>query len=234
MKHFLFFVIAILFSAVVLSQEQREVYRINPGQDMNEVIKGEVKYLYPEFRHGSVLFRNGNFGSSKMNYSYLHQELQFIKGSDTLALDRGQDIQHVIIEKDTFYFRDKFWIRQVASNGLVRMAESKNLAFANREKIGAFGQPNSGSSIDAVENLVTVTNLTRKLESNQIITFAMSYTYYFSDRFDNYKPASRKTIVNMFGTKCPGLEKFLESEKINYKSGADVRKVYDYIVTHIK
>jgi hypothetical protein len=169
-----------------------------------------------------------------MNYSFLHQELQFIKGPDTLALDGAQEIQHVIIDKDTFYFRDKMWIRQVASNGLVRMAELKYLAFANREKIGAFGQPNSGSSIDAVENLVTVTNITRKLESNQIITFAMNYSYYFSDRFDNYKLANRKNIVNMFGNKCPGLDKFLDSEKVNYHSLADMRKVFDFIFTNLK
>lgn len=214
--------------------QDREMYRIKPGDDIYEVIKGEVRFLYPEFRQGLVLFRSGNFGSSLMNYNFLHQELQFIQGQDTMALDREEDIKHVIIEKDTFYFNDKMWIRQVASNGLVRMAELKYLAFANREKIGAFGTVNSGSAIDAVENLVTITNLTRKLESNQIITFAMNYSYYFSDRFDNYRLANRKSLVNMFGNKCKGLDKFLGSEKINYKNAADMKKVFDYIAANLK
>jgi hypothetical protein len=216
------------------SQDSREMYKINPGQSIDDVIKGEIRLMYPEFKAGYVLFRNGNFGASKMNYNFLHQELQFINGADTLALDGGEDIRHVIIEKDTFYYRDKQWLRQMASTGKVRMAELKFLEFVNREKIGAFGQVNSGSSIDAVENLVTISNITKKLETNQIITFAMNFNYYFSDKYDNYKLANRKNIANMFGNSCRGLDKFLESEKINYHSSTDMNKVFEYINSNLK
>ena len=102
------------------------------------------------------------------------------------------------------------------------------------KKIGAFGQVNSGSAIDAIENMVTISNITKKLVANQILTFAMYQNYYFSDKFDNFKQASKKNIVNMFGNKCAGLDKFLDSEKINYHRFSDMQKVFDYIVTHIK
>jgi hypothetical protein len=233
-KQFIFILLTAFGYSVGFSQDTREVYKVNPGQSIEEAIKGEARFMYPEFKAGFVLFRNGNFGSSKMNYNFLHQELQFIDGADTLALDKAEDIRHVIIEKDTFYFRDKHWLRQVVSNGQVRMAELKSLSFANNEKIGAFGQVNSGSSIDAIENMVTISNITKKLEANQILTFAMSYNYYFSDKFDNYKLANRKSIVNLFGNKCKGLDQFLESEKVNYKNGSDMKKVFDYISANLR
>lgn len=226
--------IIVLDFEVGFSQDTRQTYKVEPGQPVEEVLNAEIRFLYPEFKAGSVLFRNGNFGASKMNYNFLHQELQFINGADTLALDKGEDILHVIIEKDTFYFRDKQWLRQLASTGMVRMAEVKFLSLANSEKVGAFGQVNSGSAIDAIENMVTISNITKKLVANQILTFAMNQNYYFSDKYDNYKLANKKNIVNMFGNKCAGLDNFLNSEKINYKNGDDMKKVFDYLVTHIK
>jgi hypothetical protein len=216
------------------SQVTRQTYRVEPGQPVEEVLNAEVRFLYPEFMAGSVLFRNGNFGASKMNYNFLHQEIQFIKGVDTLALDGEEEIRHVIIEKDTFYFREKQWLRQLVSTGKVRMAEVKFLSFANNEKIGAFGQVNSGSAIDAIENMVTISNITKKLVANQILTFAMNQDYYFSDKYDNYKLANKKNIVNMFGNKCAGLDKFLDSEKVNYHSLADMRKLFDFINTNLQ
>jgi hypothetical protein len=233
-KPFILILIIVLGFSTGFSQDTRQIYKVDPGQSVEEVLNAEVRFLYHEFKAGTVLFRSGNFGSSKMNYNFLHQELQFINGADTLALDKGEDIKHVTIEKDTFYFQDKLWLRQLASSGMVRMAEVKYLSFANSEKIGAFGQVNSGSSIDAIENMVTLANITRKLDANQILTFAMSQNYYFSDKYNNYRLANKKNIVNIFGNKCAGLGKFLESEKVNYHSLSDMNRVFNYIVSHSK
>jgi hypothetical protein len=62
----------------------------------------------------------------------------------------------------------------------------------------------------------------------------MNQDYYFSDKYDNYKLANKKNIVNMFGNKCAGLDKFLDSEKVNYHSLADMRKLFDFINTNLK
>jgi hypothetical protein len=233
-KQFILTLIIVVGFEAGFSQDTRQTYRVEPGQPVEEVLNAEIRFLYPEFKAGSVLFRNGNFGASKMNYNFLHQELQFINGVDTMAIAGEEEIRHVIIEKDTFYFRDKHWLRQLASTGKVRMAEVKFLSFANNEKIGAFGQVNSGSAIDAIENMVTISNITKKLVANQILTFAMNQNYYFSDKYDNYRLANKKNIVNMFGNKCAGLDKFLDSEKVNYHSLADMRKLFDFINTNLK
>jgi hypothetical protein len=233
-KQFILIVTSVLGFSAGFSQDIRQIYKVNPGQYVEEVLTAEVRFLYPEFKAGTVFFRSGNFGASKMNYNFLHQELQFINGTDTLALEGGPEIRMVVVEKDTFYFQDKLWLRQLASTGVVRMAEVKFLSFANNEKVGAFGQVNSGSSIDAIENMVTISNVTRKLEANQILSFAMNQDYYFSDKYNNYRLANKKNIVNIFGNKCAGLGKFLESEKVNYHSLSDMNMVFNYIVTHSK
>ncbi len=232
MRKFILSYIALLAFNISFSQGTSTYYKVNPGQILEEVLNNEIRFLYPEFKMGLVLFRNGSLGSSKMNYNFLHRELQFINGEDTLALDKGEDIRHVVIEIDTFYFRENEWIRQVASSGKVRLAEVKFLSMVDMEKIGAYGQEISGNSVDAY--MVTAANMPKRLEANQVLTFAIAKNFYFGDRFDNYRLANKKNISNMFGNKCPGIEKYLESEKISYHSSSDMQKLFDFINRNLK
>ncbi|HEX5667483.1 MAG TPA: hypothetical protein VFX73_01705 [Chitinophagaceae bacterium] len=232
MRKFILIYIAILVVNFGFGQNTQQYYKIQPGQPIEEVLTNEVRFLHPEFKAGTVLFRNGSVGGSRLNYNFFHQELQFINGEDTLALDKGEDIRHVVIEKDTFYFREKQWIRHITSKDNVRLAEVKYLAFANVEKNGLYGQVMASTGVDAYQ--VTTSNVPRNIDANQILTFVMTQDFYFGDRLDNYMLANKKNIGNMFGNKCPGIEKFLESEKINYHSLSDIQKVFEFINRNFK
>jgi hypothetical protein len=214
------------------SQDTKQYYKVNPGQAVEEVLNNEVRFLYPEFKAGTVLFRNGSFGASRMNYNFYDQELQFINGEDTLALDKGEDIRNIVIEKDTFYYREKQWVRHIASTSNVRLGEVKYLAFADMEKIGAYGQEMSSSAVGAYQ--MTISNVPKNIVANQILTFVMTQDYYFGDRHGNYMVANKKNIGNMFGNKCPGIGKFLESEKINFHILSDMEKVFEFINRNYK
>jgi hypothetical protein len=114
----------------------------------------------------------------------------------------------------------------------VRLAEAKYLAFANVEKNGMYGQVMANTTVDTYQ--MTVANVPKNIDANQILTFVMTQDYYLGDRLDNYMLANRKNIGNMFGNKCPGIEKFLESEKINYHSLSDMEKVFEFISQNLK
>jgi hypothetical protein len=231
-RKFILIYIAILAVNFSFSQDTKQYYKVNPGQPVEEVLNNEVRFLYPEFKAGTVLFRNGSFGASRMNYNFYDQELQFINGEDTLALDKGEDIRNIVIEKDTFYYREKQWVRHIASTRNVRLGEVKYLAFANVEKTGMYGQVMSSTTVDTYQ--VTTSNVPKNIDANQILTFVMTQDYYFGDRHGNYMVANKKNIGNMFGNKCPGIEKFLESEKINYHSLSDIQKVFEFIDRNFK
>jgi hypothetical protein len=231
-RKFILIYIAILAVNPSFSQDIKQYYKVNPGQPIEEVLTNDVRFLHPEFTAGTVLFRNGSIGASKLNYNFYHQELQFINGEDTLALDKGEDIRYVVIEKDTFYFREKQWIRHIASKSNVRLAEAKYLAFANVEKTGMYGQVMANTTVDSYQ--MTVANVPKNIDANQILTFVMTQDYYIGDRLDKYMLANKKNIGNMFGNKCPGIEKFLETEKINYHSLSDIQKVFEFINRNLK
>jgi hypothetical protein len=231
-RKFILIYIAILVVNFGFCQNTQQYYKIQPGQPIEEVLTNEVRFLHPEFKAGTVLFRNGSIGASRLNYNFYHQELQFINGEDTLALDKGEEIRYVAIEKDTFYFREKQWIRHIASKSNVRLAEAKYLAFANVEKTGMYGQVMANTTVDSYQ--MTVANVPKNIDANQILTFVMTQDYYIGDRLDKYMLANKKNIGNMFGNKCPGIEKFLETEKINYKNGDDMKKVFDYLSNNLR
>ncbi|HLO81422.1 MAG TPA: hypothetical protein VK166_10705 [Chitinophagaceae bacterium] len=231
MKQLFSFVLCFLASYFLTAQEVKKVYTVNPGQTLDEGLPFEVRYAYPEFKAGFAHFRNGNLGGSKMNYNYLISEMQFINGADTVSVNKAEDIKFIVIEKDTFYYV-KGWVRQLATSGEVKLGEKKSLAFSNREKIGAFGTSGGGSSIDAVENVSTVSNIQKSLEAKQMLSFAEYSVFYFADRFGEYRQATKKSLANMFGKNHPGFEKFLEEGKFNYFSETDMKKVYDYLIQH--
>ncbi len=218
-------------SFLIQAQEQKKVYTVNPGQTLDQGLPLEVRYAYPEFKPGTAHFRAGNQVGSKLNFSFVHEEMQFINGADTLAVDREGDISYIAIETDTFYFQ-KFWIRQIAVSGKTRLGVKRSLVLAKAEKEGAFGQMSSGTSIDAVQKLNTPLAVGKNLTLKEVLSFTTADVYYFADKFGNFTQASKKNLVNMFGNSTPGLEKFLEKSKFNYYNEADMKAVFDYLSAH--
>jgi hypothetical protein len=224
-------IICLLSNFLVRAQEERKVYTVNAGQTLDEGLPIEVRYAYPEFKTGYVHFRAGMPVGSKMNFSFVHSEMQFMDGADTLAVDREGDIRFIAIEKDTFYFQ-KFWIRQIAVSGKTRLGVKRSVVLAKAEKEGAFGQMSSGTSVDAVEKLNTPSAVARSLTLKEMLSFTTADTYYFADKFGNFIQASKKNLVNMFGNYTPGLEKFLEQTKFNYFKETDMNAVFAYLSDH--
>jgi hypothetical protein len=216
MKQLFLFVLCFLASYFLPAQEVKKTYT--------------VRYTYPEFKAGFAHFRNGNLGGSKMNYNCLLSEMQFINGTDTLSIAKVEDIAYLVIESDTFYYQ-KGWIRQIAVANVLRIGEKKALEFANREKIGAFDQVNHGSSVDNVENISTINNIQKSLQAKQMLIFAEHTIFYFSDKYGRFTQASKKNLVNTFGNKYRGLEKFLEDGRFNYQNASDMKKVFDYLTS---
>ncbi|HLO81423.1 MAG TPA: hypothetical protein VK166_10710 [Chitinophagaceae bacterium] len=231
MKLICFLTLCLLSNFLVRAQEQKKVYTVNAGQTLDQGLPVEVRYAYPEFKAGSAHFRAGTQVGSKLNFSFVHEEMQFINGADTLAVDREGDIRFIAIEADTFYFQ-KFWIRQIAVSAKSRLGVKRSLVLAKAEKEGAFGQMSAGTSIDAVEKLNTPNAVARKLTLNEVLSFTTVDLYYFADKFGNFTQASKKNLVNMFGNSTPGFEKFLEKNKFNYNKEADMKAIFDYLSDH--
>lgn len=212
------------------SQAQSQTYKVQPGEVIMYALPVGVSYLYPAFKSGQVQFKNGNLGSAMMNYSPLLEEMDFINQKmDTMALDDIESIKFIVIEKDTFYRVQKFFIQQIANNREIRLCERRSVALANREKLGGHGELQNGSSIQAIEQLSNGQNPLRQMVAQQVFTFSLDKTYYFGDKYGNFRLANRKNLLDVFGNQYPGLGDFLVVNKINYLKADDMKLVLEFL-----
>lgn len=209
---------------------QSQVYKVQQGQSLMGALPVGVSYIYPEFRQGQVQFRNGNVGGARMNYSPLLQEMDFITDkNDTMALADMGAIRYIAIGADTFYHLQKFMIQQIANNGEIRLAERRAVNLANREAYGGHGEVQSGTSIQAIEQLSSGVNTMRQMVAKQVLSFSLDKTYYFGDRFGNFRLANRKNLLDAFGKQYPGLDDFLAQQKVNYFKADDMKLVLEFL-----
>src|SRR5438128_2444699 len=55
---------------------------VKAGSTVNETFSKQELYHYPDFVQGTVYFKDGNSGSSRLNYSLITGEIQFIDGKN--------------------------------------------------------------------------------------------------------------------------------------------------------
>ena len=209
---------------------QSETYKVQPGETVMGALPVGMRYIYADFKPGIVQFRNGNQGGGQMNYSPVLQEMDFIaNGKDTMALNDIESVKYIVLEKDTFYRVQKFFVQQVANNGEIRLCERRAVNLINRERYGGHGELQGGSSVQAVEQLSGDLNPMRQMVAKQVMTFSLDKTYYFGDRFGTLRLANRKNLMDAFGKQYPGLENFLAQNKINYLKLDDMKLVLEFL-----
>ena len=235
MKSTLILVILVMYSVIVEAQGSTQLYKVNPGEQVRYALPFDVRYTYPEFRMGVVQFRNGNMGGGLMNYSTLLEEMDFVaEKQDTMALAELPAIRYVAVSSDTFYRSEKFFLRQLKSNGEIRLAERRSLNLVNREKYGEHGELQSSSSVLAVEQISAEINTLRQMTAKELMTFAITEVYYFGDKFGTFKVANKKNLMDLFGKKYPGLSDFLAQNKVNYQKEDDMKLVFEYLTISVQ
>ena len=226
MGRLLSLLVLITFTSATFSQEKK-IYRINPGQKVLDAIPAEDVYQYPSFTQGEVYFRSGRVGYALLNYNNLFGEMQFISPKkDTLSLSDEETINYISIGADTFYY-DKGYIQLIGNYGPLRLAKKRELHFSNREKLGAFGLKSSGS-IDTYTSLSSSQAL-KDLVAKEILTFSLLTIYYFGDRFDQFKLANKKNLLNICSKQDDKIQEYLNRESIDFKNENDLRKLADFI-----
>lgn len=204
-------------------QAQNNVVRIKAGEDAAVILAKEI-YLYPEFTAGFVFFRDGLVTAGKLNYNTLVNEMHFIgERGDTLALANEKTIKFILVGADTFYFGD-FYLRQIATSESVKLLSMQHLKVLDKQKIGAYDQPTSNSSISSY-NSYTNGLMRYKINVKEDILMNREIRYYFGDRFNRFFPATKKNLLRMFAKDSSPIEDIVRKLKTDFNKGEDLTKL---------
>jgi len=211
------------------SAQKRKLFKINPGEKVVDKIPQNEMYSYSGFVSGKVYLINNTYSVAPMNYNALFGEMQFIntKG-DTLSLSDEKKIRLIVINKDTFYYSDGY-LELVLDDGNVKLAKKTLISFANRQKLGGFGESSQGS----IETYGVLSNQSylKELVANEVITMAKDSVFYIKDALNNFKELNKKTLQDIYPKNEKDLKNYLKEHRVRFSDEEDLKKLILYFKT---
>lgn len=202
---------------------------IKAGSSIRDILTTTDIYLSPQFINGNVFFRNGTRAIAMMNYNSLDDQMLFInpKG-DTLALTDEKTIKFITLDKDTFYYNEGY-IRLVASNSVVKLAEKQVWEVADIRKIGAQNKPSTTFSITSYSELTDRFGKSHNLLLNEDLVLRKRANYYFGDMYYNFIPAGKKHLRLLFPKQQNSITNYLKENKVNFDKKEDLEKIVQFL-----
>ena len=195
---------------------------------MFNAIPPKDRYTYSEFIPGIVYFKNNNVGGGRMNYDALVRGIEFIDANgDTVILDNLETIRNVVMANDTFVV-EKITLQQIALKGNIRLAKSWVIMVSNHQREGAMGQV-TDASVETFTSLSSSGNALKTMVAKDILTFKEHTTFYFGNKFGQFKLANKKNLMSDFGNHKKEISAYLEENKVNFLKEEDMRNLLDFL-----
>lgn len=229
---FIFLLISFAFQAAI--SQDTNVVVINPAkQNEHDLLK--KKFQYPQFVPGRAFYKNENITDSKFNYNYLTSSISFLtpKG-DTLDLVQGEDFSKITIGTDTFCYYKKQFIQQVSHYATYNLFLKRSIEFNGYEKKGAYDSYSGTSATTSYKNYSTGTGGNVNLTPDENLFYAFKDYYFFSGKFGQFYPATKKGVYELFSKNEKQLKDFLEENKTNFNKKEDLEKLLTFAQSVLK
>ena len=207
-----------------------ETIKVKAGEDMSAALSTHGLYKFPGFTDGTVLFKDGSSTKAKMNFNVFINEIVFINNSnDTLAIGNRELVDSIKLDSNVFYYNRGYFL-VVKDYGDTKLVRREKLNFEN-VKVGAFGLPNRGVSID---NYTTVTQQSTvyQLIVNEDVIIKKETLYLLTYKKFRSAKANLPGFVTAFPALKNEVQTFAESNDINFKKEADLKKMVQFCVEH--
>ena len=226
MKKIIIHLISLIIFSACLSAQNYEPVIVKAGKSVLDYFPFKDRYRYPEFVPGIVIYKNGVYSATKLNYNLLMREMEFIKSPDTLSIKNPKDVLLIIAATDTFYYDNGFI--ELISNDHVRVAMKDYIKLREVLKKDPYGTSSSGSSRESFNVIPSETNF-YKLKANTDLLFQRTVEYYISIPQGNFVLYKRKNVFRLFPEKKKEIKIFLKMNKVNFKSREDLLKLADFL-----
>ena len=221
---------SILISCTSLSAQDSTYITIKSGDIVQEGLSSAEMYYYPQFTKGVVFFKSGTKATAKINYTRLFDQILFIDGKgDTLALAEEQTIKFIAVDKDTFYY-DEGYVRIIADNDFVKLAEKQIWVVADIRKPGPHNTSTSTIGVTSVRTFRQGNDAVRNpLTLDEDIVLRKETHYYFGDEYNHFARAGKKGLFELFNKKQRSIENYLKENKVDFNKKDDIEKLYEFV-----
>ena len=202
---------------------------IKAGGTVRDVLTPADIFYYSQFIKGKVVFQDGTKSEARLNYSCLVDEMHFIDAKgDTLALANEKIVKFILIGQDTFYYNEGY-VRQVASNNIVKLADKRVWKVGSAERIGAYDNANPSGAITTLTSYNDGEGRRYNLVVNEDIDLRIVNQLYFGDAYNHFVLASKKNLMMLFPKRQRTIENYLKEKKVDFTSKEDLEKIINFL-----
>jgi hypothetical protein len=219
---------ALVFSSSVLAQKEQPIV-VKSGRDVKDYFPYKERYRYQEFLPGKAVFKSRVFSEARWNYNLLNDDMEFLRGKDTLAVNNNKnDISYIVIEADTFVYDNGFI--EIISDGSVKVGIKKHFKLNELQKTDSYGIASAASSRESYGSMPVDGNY-YKFRATTDMVFQKTTEYYLSRSFRDFVPYRKNYVLKLFPEKEDKIKGFLKSGKIDFDSEIDLIKLTSYLRT---
>ena len=214
----------LLFSC--LSAQKYESVTVKAGTKVRDYFPYKERYLYPQFITGTVFLKTAPSTIVMLNYDLLLGEISFLKGPDTLVINRKSDIAIITVEQDTFIYRNAYY--KMIHGGRLKVCTRDRIKLIEIVKQGAMGAPNRTSAGESYGSISMDGNFINLVPSDDLV-FRRDVEFYILTSDNEVVLFRKKNVIELYLNKKTEIEKYLKSNKVNFESQTDILRFSDWL-----
>ena len=230
MKTLLFTLLCCTVSHGLLYAQTSGTFRLSSEEEIEQAIPASARYRFPQFRQGNIDYHTGTKASARLNYNLLLEEMQFITlTGDTLALADEHLIRQISVGDTKFYFGERSgFVETIAAYASLQLAVHQKFTTVNAEKMGAYDQSSAVSSIKVYHTYIGDGGQRQSLEMKGDLVLAIESEFYLVDKNNRTYKAGKSALKKIFPDKKQAIIDYIKSEKVDFNSEDDLRKLLEY------
>jgi hypothetical protein len=205
---------------------------VKTGEKIEDVLKSSDIFFYPQFVYSKILFKDGKVADPYMNYNRLYDQMLFItEKGDTLALSDVKNIEYIVNDWDVFFYNGGY-LRLVADDTIIKLAEKQIWEVADVRKMGTFNTPTNTVAITSVGYFSDGRDAAKSKEliMNAETLLRKETQYYFGDKYNHFVRASKKKLLDLFPKEEQRIESYLKENKVNFDKKDDLEKLSQFLL----
>jgi hypothetical protein len=212
---------------------------LKAGGSVRDIFKISDIYHSPVFTTSDVQFKSGMNGRSKMNYNRLSDEMEFLKGRDTLELVDKELLKQIKLADSVFYFDPLYgYLLELNHSKQARLLKKDYIRFVDTETEVGYGVKSSASSTTSYSSLFSnassgsgamMGGRALNLIAKQDIIYKRGTDYYFGNEKGQFAHADKKSILKLFPGKKSVLSKYFKESDVDFKDPAALRQLFTLI-----
>ena len=216
----------LIITNYVLCQTPQKIIIDNNKASVSE-INPELQQIFPDFRNGSIHYKNKRPIECKLNYNFFLDEMLFLnEKGDKMAIANPQDLSYVLIDNRMFISTPEGYF-EVIEDGNISLVYKWISRISKAGKEGALGISTDAPSVYQM-NRMSFDSKEWKMGVNEEAVVSVEVRPFLWTKSKLILIKGPKSYYKAFHNKSSEIKKYLDQNPADFRKEEDLRRITRY------